>query len=420
MLRLWFIVNTLLWPFNIETGRLKLWLNVIVLTIVGATWIGQKLTVRLTVSGYSAKVLLGLFTFLSFSFLVAISGPCTDKLEKLVITAPILFFLIFVSLEVGSRATDDDWLKLQKAATWVLAVAFVGFIVEALLPASFPNQAAYRSVGQLSGLFSEPSHVSFSLFPVVAILLVAESKKLRRNGLIALCGLVLLSRSSTLFALIAAWFLYRLFMHRRLGRNLFIGLGLSIVVGLAILVNYDLFVAPTLARIGGVIALEEAENVSSLVYLQGWQDVWANVLRTKGLGLGFNMMGCNPLPDVPARTILANVYDLELNSEDGAMIFAKLVSEAGVIGILFFLGIIWWLVRIEADIRSCSPGKATAAISIQSALIFSFVAIFLIRSTGYFSGSVLLLAVAVAGSVKWRKNANRRIKQQGLHVRAVK
>jgi hypothetical protein len=405
MLRLWFFVNTLLWPFNVEIAGLKLGLNVIVLTIVGATWVGQKLTV----SRYSAKVLLGLFIFLSFSFLVAISGLCTDKVQKLIITAPVLLFLSFVSLEVGWRATDTDWLKLQKAATWVLAAAFGGFLIEALLPASFPQQAGYRSAGQLSGLFNEPSHVAFSLFPVVAILLVAESKKLRRNGLIALCGLVLLSHSSTLFALIAAWFLYRLFVHRNLSRGLFIGAGLSIVVGLASLVNYDLFMAPTLARIEGVIAVDEAKNISSLVYVQGWQDAWANVLRTKGLGLGFNMMGCNPLPDVPARAILANVYHIELNSEDGSMIFGKLVGEAGVIGILCFLAIIWWLVRIEIDIRKYSSGKATAVISIQAALMFSFVATFLIRSAGYFSGGVLLLMVAIAASVRWRKNANRRV-----------
>jgi hypothetical protein len=405
MLRLWFFVNTLLWPFNVEISGLKLGLNVIVLTIVGAVWIGQKLSV----SGYSAKVLLGLFIVLSFSFLVAITGPCTDKVPKFIITAPILFFLIFVGLEVGSRATDEDWLKLQKAATWILAAAFAEFIIEALLPASFPNQATYRSEGRLSGLFSEPSHAAFSLFPIVAILLVAESRKLRRNGLIALCGLVLLSRSSTLFALIAAWFLYRLFVHRELGRSLFIGLGLSIVVGLAILVNYDLFVAPTLERIEGVIGVNEAENISTLVYLQGWQDAWTNVLRTKGLGLGFNMMGCNPLPDVPARAILANVYQIELNSEDGSIIFGKLVAEAGVIGIVLLLAIIWWLVRIEIDIRKYSSGKATAVISIQAALMVSLVAIFLIRSTGYFSGSVLLLVVAVAASVRWRKNAIRRI-----------
>jgi len=121
------------------------------------------------------------------------------------------------------------------------------------------------------------------------------------------------------------------------------------------------------------------------------------------------MMGCNPLPAVPARAILANVYHLELNSEDGAMLFGKLVGEAGVIGILCFLAIIWWLIRIETDIRKYSSGKATAVISIQSALMFSFVASFLIRSAGYFSGGVLLLVVAIAASVRWRKNRNRRI-----------
>lgn len=397
MLQLFFIANTLFWVFNVELFGLKLGFNVVVLMLAGAAWIWEKKKIAIS----SAKVFLVLCIYILFSYFVAKTGPCNDKLLKLVLTAPSFLFLILVCLEVGWRASDNDWLKLQKTATWILLAAFVGFVIEALLPASFPSTAVYRSAGKLSGLFNEPSHVAFSLFPIVAILLVAESKQLRRNGILALCGLVVLSRSSTLIGLIVAWILYRLLVQRKIGRSLFVGVGLSFFVMLAAVVNYDRFVAPTLDRIVGVIAVDKTKNLSSLLYVQGWQDAWANLLRTKGLGLGFNLMGCKPLPDVPARAFIAKEYKLQLNAEDGSFLLSKIVSETGVIGILFFVFIIWWLIWIEKNIRTCnySNGKEVSALSIQAALMFSFIATSLLRSAGYFNGGILLLVVAVAATV---------------------
>lgn len=398
MLQLWFIANSLLWPFNIELAGMKLGLNVIVLTLVGAVWIGKKPRI----AGYSAKVLLGFFIFLLFSYLAAITGTCTDKFHKFIFTAPLLFFLVLVGLEVGWRASDNDWLKLQKISIWVLLTAFAGFIIEVLLPASFPQQERYRLEGKLSGLFNEPSFVAYSLFPIVAILLVAESKPLRRKGALALLGLVFLSRSTTLMGLIMAWILYRLFVQRKLWHALFIALCLLFAVGLGVVVNYDLLVAPTVERVVGVTSVYETKNISSLVYVQGWQDAWTNLLRTNGLGLGFNMMGCTPFPDVPTRDILAT-FNLELNAEDGSFLFGKIVSEAGVIGILFIIAIICWWFRIEKNIRKYSSGAESTILSIQTTLMFSFVATSFLRSAGYFNGSILLLVVAVAATVKWQK-----------------
>jgi hypothetical protein len=158
-----------------------------------------------------------------------------------------------------------------------------------------------------------------------------------------------------------------------------------VILGSAI--NYDLLIRPTVARVVGVAAPGDTENTSSLVYLQGWQDAWANIARTHGLGLGFNMMGCHPLPDVPARTILAleGKGMEELNAQDGSILFGKIVSEAGVGGLVFYGAIIWWWVRLEKR--------------------FCFVVSSFIRSVGYFSGGMLLWIAAVSGAIKWQQNS---------------
>jgi hypothetical protein len=400
MLQLWFVANTILWPFILNLGGLQLGLSVIVLTISGAVWLGNRRKVTVT----SATIVAALLAYLVFSLLVAVSGPCTDKFSKLLITGPILAFLALIGFEAGRKATTSDWLDLQKTATWILLAAFSGFILEMAVPSLFPHQAGYRSEGKLSGLFMEPSTVAFSLFPCVAVLLVAESKKIRRRGYLAVLGLLLFSRSSTLLAFIVVWILYRLFSQRRLRQAGVLVFGMASLVILGSAINYDLLIRPTVARVVGVAAPGDTENTSSLVYLQGWQDAWVNIVRTHGLGLGFNMMGCHPLPDVPARTILALEGLEELNAQDGSILFGKIVSEAGVGGIVFYSAIIWWWVRLEKRIRAAEDGAGRLAASTQAALIFCFVTSSFIRSVGYFSGGMLLWIAAVSGALKWQQD----------------
>jgi len=403
MLQLWFVANTLLWPLFIDVGGFQLGLNVIVLGLAGTVWLAMNRKIAAT----SAKALLVLLAYLIFSLAVAVTGPCNDKFLKSVITLPILMVLVLIGLEAGRRASESDWLNLQKAAVWTLVAAFSAFILEMALPSWFPLQAGYLVQGKFSGLYREPSHVAFSLFPCVAVLLVAESKKARRSGILALLGLLVFSRSSTLVALIAAWVLYRLLIQRRLGHAVLSALGIGTVILLGSAINYDALVAPIASRIVGVASSSETENISSLVYVQGWQDASENFARTDGLGLGFNMMGCHPLPDVLARKALALVGLEELNAADGSFLFGKMVSEAGAAGILFYIAVIWWWIRLEKRISLYGKNTDRLAATTQAVLIFCFVASSFIRSGSYFSGGFLICLAAVSGASKrWQNHLN--------------
>jgi len=397
MLQLWFVANTVLWSFNIKLGGISLSLNVVVLMLAGAVWLGK--TWRIAVG--SAKALLAFLAYIIFSSIVALTGPCTDSLQKSMLTMPILMFLVLIGLEVGRRASSSDWLNLQKTALWALLVAFSAFIVEMLMPAWFPRQAGYRSEGKLSGLFQEPSHVAFSLFPCIAVLLVAESKRTRRTGMWALVGLLVFSRSSTLVVLIVAWAIYHLLVQRRLRQTALFTLGMVSLIALGATTDYGRFVAPTVQRIVGVAAPSETDNISSLVYVQGWQDAWYNLRRTHGMGLGLNMMGCGSLPDVSARDVLALLGLGDANAQDGSFLFAKIVSEAGVGGIVFYIVVIWWWVQLEKKLRRVSKSPARFAAAAQAALMFCFVTSSFIRSAGYFGGGLLLWVVAVSGAFQW-------------------
>jgi hypothetical protein len=405
MLQLWFVANTVLWPLSIKVGERHVQPNEVLLVVAGTFWLFRSR--RITTS--SIKVLLAFLAYFLLSLAAAWAGPCVDLFDKSFSTALLLMLLILIGVEVGRRVSSGDWLRVQKAATWSLIAAFGGFCVEALAPAWFPNQTGYRATGRLSGLFSEPSAAAFSLVPCVVVLLVAERKSVRRRGMFALLGLLLVSRSSTLIALVAAWLLYRFLVKRKLKLALQIAVGVALFTALASTLNYELLLAPTVNRAIGVTAASDANNLSSLVYVQGWQDAWANLVRTRGLGLGFNMMGCHPLPDVPTRRALGLIVEGfdELNAQDGSILFGKVVSEAGVFGIAFFIAVICWWIRLERDMATHRDDPAYFAVAVQSALVFSFLASSFIRSSGYFCGSLLLLVTAVSAATKWQAQLKR-------------
>ena len=182
MLKLWFVANTLLAPIHINLGGFRLGLNVVVLILAGFIWFRG----RLAITSLTAKVILALICYLLFSFVVVINSPCdNDKLIKLLLSIPVLFFLIIFGFEVGSRASDSDWFALQKFAPWAVLFAFSSLIAESLMPDAFPNQEGFRSEGKLSGLFGEPSQVAYFLFPWIAILLISDIRHIRLKGMLA-------------------------------------------------------------------------------------------------------------------------------------------------------------------------------------------------------------------------------------------
>jgi len=366
--------------------------------IVGALWLG----VHRRVATSSVTAIAALLGYLILSLVVAGVGPCRDLFPKLLVTGPILIFLILIGLEIGNRARLKDWLNLQKAAIWGLVLAFSGFLAEAIAPSKFPNRGGFRMEGRYSGLFKEPSHVAFALFPCVAVLLVAESKKIRRGGLFALIALLIFSRSSTLLALTAAWLVYRLLVQKNRRQVVLLALGVVALIALACAIDYDRLIAPTVDRIAGVAASSGSDNMSSLLYVQGWQDAWGNLARTHGIGLGFNMMGCHPLPNVPLRDVLTTMGFDEPNAQDGTFLFAKILSEAGIGGVAFYLAIAWSWLHLEKRVRNAHDARERVMASTQAALIFCFVASSFIRSEGYFSGGLLLWVVAIPAAPHWR------------------
>lgn len=406
MLQLWFAIHTLLWPVGIQIGDSLLSLNVILLIPIGTFWLLR----RYRISKTTLIVTLVFFSILLLSFGVAKLGPCEDKFSKALITAPLLMILLMIGLEIGARAKPEEWQKLRPTAFRVLIVAFLFIIAEMLFPQLFsPGKLKYHTELKYSGIFNEPSHAAISLFPCIALLLSSNEKAYNRKGIFSLLLLVMLSRSSTLIMMTLCYIAYRLILLRKMKQSLKYLSVISIVIAIAVTFNYELLIAPTVDRADTITSLMVDEdgpsksNFSSMIYYKGWQDALANTARTYGLGLGFNMMGCTPLPDTPLRRIFSAPDRTELNIEDGSFLLSKLMSEFGVIGLAFFAWIIARWARFELKSKAWSASMCGNVNAIYCVFMFSFVVSSLIRSTGYFQGGFLLWATAAAGATIWSK-----------------
>lgn len=376
-------------------------LNVVLLIPIGMFWMLRRFRIsKTTLIGSSV-----FFLILLLSFGVAQLGPCEDKFSKAFITAPLLTILLMIGLEVGARAKPEEWQKLRSTAFRVLIVAFFFVIAEILFPQFFSiNKIKYHTELKYSGIFNEPSHVAISLFPCIVLLLSSNDKTYNRKGIYSLLLLFLLSRSSTLVMLTFCYIAYRLVLLRKLKQSLKYLSIIAVVIAIAVTFNYELLVAPTVERADDVTALiadnagPSNKNLSSMVYYKGWQDALTNTARTYGLGLGFNMMGCTPLPDTPLRRIFSAPDRTELNIEDGSFLLSKLMSEFGLPGLVFFLLVIFYWIRYEVNTKALPGSEQGDTSTIHSVFMFSFVVTSLLRSTGYFQGGFLLWVSAAVGA----------------------
>ncbi len=327
-------------------------------------------------------------------------GVCQDNFLKFFISAPIIVFLSLIGYEIGRFTSGKDWWEASISASKIVAlIVFASLMLEIFLPSIFSESILiYHQRGLHSGLYSEPSQLAYLAFPCISILLCSKIKKDRNIGWIFLAVLIALSPSTTFLLILFIWIAFRLIYQKRI----LIILALILIIPGSLLslgISSEIaIIANIIDRIDGVfISNIDTTNISSMIYLQGFQDGIANLMRTNGFGLGFNMMGCTPLPDVPARDSLYILDPAlqELNNSDGSFLASKIMSEFGLFGLfsIILIGIFFMKQFKQLIILQ----KKNSLREMQLFVIFSLIEIIFIRSSGYFSGTVFLFFMMIGG-----------------------
>jgi hypothetical protein len=144
-----------------------------------------------------------------------------------------------------------------------------------------------------------------------------------------------------------------------------------------------------------VIISSDSNNLSSLVYLQGIQDAWNSLSLSHGLGLGFQMLGTQPVSEasILIAAILNVEPDLAINRLDGGFLSAKIIAEFGLLGLLF---IILYIRKVIQSIIFIYKEPQNSLDILQFAFnVFFMCSIveFFFRGIGYFSPSIFILLI---------------------------
>ena len=294
---------------------------------------------------------------------------------------------ILLVLCVGARFAATKLLEMSSArllgATKLLLVflTVLGVAAKAGVPPIGP-QASDKAIV----IFSEPSHFGLAYVPI----------------LLYRCSV---ARRRTQFALIA--------VALALGTLL---QSLTIIAGILVLSTLLLRRMPLIlllmAAAAGAFALDltyyaqrltlsaDSDNLSALVYMQGWERAALNFVETRGVGVGFQQFGIvGPTGGFAERII--DILGDSINLLDGGSTASKLIGEFGLLGVVAVAAFVRMAIRGARYIRRAQLFQAPAQRDPKRLFLYSLVVSYtfelFVRGVGYFSpGGFLALAALIA------------------------
>jgi hypothetical protein len=336
---------------------------------------------------------------LSILILLFIQGLVVDlwlggvNFERLLGSCVVMLIMMIAAYVIAQRLLSVTPKTLSKIAHFAfLILSILGFSAVAGLPSV--NNAYQKPVI----VFSEPSHFSFVYLPVL-IFTVATTTR-RRQFLFLGSGLFLGGALQNLTVLIGI-----------LGASCLVLSRTQLLLLLAAVALAAGFLALDLSYYADRLLLSsDSDNLSTLVYLQGWERAWLNIIETDGWGVGFQQFGFVGSLGAVLEKIVYMTHGTALNLYDGGSTGSKLIAELGALGVLLILLFLWVVARGAILIRRAQrlPIKQR---DVRAIFFYSFIIAYasevLIRGTGYLSPSCTFVLASLIAIEKLRVSERR-------------
>lgn len=289
--------------------------------------------------------------------------------------------LILILLAVTSNLFGYYFLRqpndhILKTVKFLLLVFFVCSFFS-LLKINFLN--TIKPVG----FFSEPSHFAITISPILLFYSLSKSKGYMYILIYYLIW-SLLVQNATLLIITAICFLF-VFSNKKKMLLLII----PVLLLLKPLLNNKYFS-------DRLDINSNSENISVLIFLNGWEKAQELLSVTSGLGIGFQQLGYYKLMQKTPVGEQLSYFGLEqLNKYDAGSIAPKIISEFGFAGIvclivfLFFYGHFFIMIIKQKQNNSLSELFLIAC-------FLSFTIELFIRGIGYFSVGTFLFVASIS------------------------
>lgn len=230
--------------------------------------------------------------------------------------------------------------------------------------------------------FTEPSHFAQVFSPLMLYCCVTTSGKRRLLTFFAgVAAALLLQNLTLLFACVLTGLIcFRTYFA-----------AILLIIAAALTTRIDLSYYSDRLNLAS-----DAHNLSSLVYLQGWQLLKESLQNSNGWGLGFQQLGQNGT----AVSMSDEIFALSggyMNLYDGSFMLSKVVSEFGIVGIMVLLIFAVLAKRAMVALRRQArrPQPMHAVLIFARSAIAAYVLELLVRGSGYFTGTAILLVASL-------------------------
>lgn len=305
------------------------------------------------------------------------NAPDVGRAALSAVSIAFMLFAAIVSAPTLFGASD----KATDRATNIIRGMFLLIAVASLLGIQPPALLLERPIFP----FTEPSHYALAFAPLLVDGCV-RSRPIVRWLLLAagfVIGYLLQSLSLVVAVTLAAAICLPVF---RLG--ILAVVGVVAIAGLQLLdINYF---AERVSSDAG------SQNISRLVYVQGWELVQRSLADTSGWGVGFQQLGFAPV-DSPTADQLYRLLGTDANLKDGGFTAAKIISEFGVFGIVGITMLLFIMTRAVIRLRNeaIHPGELSAGQVLAYSMTVAYLIEMFVRGIGYFSGTTMLLFAAL-------------------------
>jgi glycosyltransferase involved in cell wall biosynthesis len=226
-------------------------------------------------------------------------------------------------------------------------------------------------------LFAEPSHFALILLPITLFIYIKKD-----NNFLILIPPLIISLAIQNLTLLVGIFLFFICQKRNNFLLKIVILG-TIVILLINFYDFSYFIKR--------LDFSSVKNMSTLVFLSGWENAILNFKDTHGLGIGFNQLGLIGEQGY-YRSILVNDNHGTVNLYDGGTTGSKLISEIGIVGVFLLLIYLYSLFKFYKIILN------KIILNNKDILIFSFFFSaffeFFLRGIGYFTLGMFLFLVS--------------------------
>ena len=399
-----------------ETSKLKSHVHTYLLTtLVSVYLIPNFFFVNFSLSSFAfGLVFVSLLNILFFSFKIY----DTKFRAKNIYVGITFIFIIFIYSIYGFLSADDSKpiqslvilpvLMLSVTFAYYLKIASFkqivkttnSFILLLLLLGWIqlyyhPECCNYTQLEKPVFPFSEHSHYALCVGFFIVSIVSVSSTRWSLFLIFNLLALALLYPNLTLlvFALLAIFVLCMRFS-AILYYSILITIPLMFFVLISLLINkYDYF--------SDRLDFSDINNLTTLVWIQGWELAYLNFMNTHGLGLGFQALGMSTTVLPHTSDIIYGISGKYNNLYDGGFLASKVISEFGLIGLFISFYYIFSLFKFVLydylklkKLYKIAPKKLDDYLNktiLFKTMLLAFSVEYFLRGYGYFSPGLLFV-----------------------------